>query len=107
MTPADLERFILAETARAWADLLEMDRERGGTGQLQDTAISLTRNRMMISVHSNYHDDDRMLTSCLNCRNRCQVGRNRCQVLIMHSFWTCTNGSKAGNRRRNCLSLIR
>jgi hypothetical protein len=63
MTPADLERFILAETARAWADLLEMDRERGGTGQLQDTAISLTRNRTMISVHSNYHDDARMLTT--------------------------------------------
>jgi len=46
----------------AWQDLREQDRQRGGTGQLRDTAVSLTRGRTMITVHCDYHDDARMLS---------------------------------------------
>jgi hypothetical protein len=60
---ADLERFILAESVAAWRDLIEMDRERGGTGELHDTALSLMRGRTMIDVHCDYHNDDRTLTA--------------------------------------------
>jgi hypothetical protein len=63
MTPAELESFVIAESAVAWAALIEMDRERGGTGALHDTAISLMRGRTMIAVHCDYHDDDRTLTA--------------------------------------------
>jgi hypothetical protein len=50
MTTAELESFVIAESAVAWAVLIEMDRERGGTGELQDTAVSLMRGRTMIAV---------------------------------------------------------
>jgi hypothetical protein len=63
MTPAELESFVLAESVHAWAALIEMDRERGGTGELHDTAISLTRRRTMITLHCNYSDDARMLSA--------------------------------------------
>ena len=59
----DLVQFIIAESAAAWADLIEQDRERGGSGKLQDMALSLTRGRTIIAVHSDFHDDDRCLTS--------------------------------------------
>jgi len=36
MTTAELESFVIAESAAAWAVLIEMDRERGGTGELPD-----------------------------------------------------------------------
>jgi hypothetical protein len=63
MTTAELESFVIAESAAAWAALIEMDRERGGTGELHDTAVSLMRGRTMIAVHCDYHDDDRTLTA--------------------------------------------
>jgi hypothetical protein len=63
MTPAELESFVIAESAAAWAALIEMDRDRGGTGELRDTAVSLMRNRTMIAVHCGYRDDDRTLTA--------------------------------------------
>jgi hypothetical protein len=59
----ELESFVIAESAAAWAALIEMDRERGGTGELHDTAVSLMRGRTMIAVHCDYHDDDRTLTA--------------------------------------------
>jgi len=45
------------------AALVEMDRERGGTGELHDTALSLMRGRTMIAVHCDFHDDNRTLTA--------------------------------------------
>ena len=63
MTRAELESFIVAESRAAWAVLIQMDRERGGTGELHDTAISLMRGRTMIAVHCDYHSDDRTLTA--------------------------------------------
>src|SRR5262249_51225693 len=63
MTRAELESFIVDEARGAWAVLSEMDRERGGTGELHDTAISLMRGRTMIAIHCDYHSDDRMLTA--------------------------------------------
>jgi hypothetical protein len=62
MTRAELESFIVAESRAAWADLIEMDRERGGSGELHHTAVSLVRGRTMIAVHCDYRSDD-MLTS--------------------------------------------
>jgi hypothetical protein len=47
----------------AWADLIVQDQERGGSGKLQDPAITLTRGRTVIAVHCDYRDDGRMLTS--------------------------------------------
>ena len=63
MTTAELESFVLAESAVAWAALVEMDRERGGDGKLRDTAISLTRKRTTITLHCDYSDDARMLSA--------------------------------------------
>jgi hypothetical protein len=40
-----------------------MDRERGGTGELHDTAVSLMRGRTMIAVHADFHDDEHTLTA--------------------------------------------
>jgi hypothetical protein len=60
---ARLEKFVLAESAAAWQDLIEQDRERGGSGQLCDTALSLVRGRTVIAVHCDFHNDDRMLTA--------------------------------------------
>jgi hypothetical protein len=54
---------VIAESAAAWAALIEMDRERGGTGELHDTAVSLMRGRTMIAVHCDHRDDDRTLTA--------------------------------------------
>ena len=58
----DLENFIMAEVAAASADLIAQDRARGGSGRLQDAAITLTRGRTIITVVSDFHDDDRRLT---------------------------------------------
>ena len=55
------ERFIIAESAAAWQDLREQDRERGGSGELHDTAISLVQHRTVLAFHADYHTD-RMLT---------------------------------------------
>ena len=63
MQLADLEKFIIAMSVDAWRDLIEMDKERGGDGKLRDTAISLTRKRTMITLHCDYSDDDRTLSS--------------------------------------------
>jgi hypothetical protein len=63
MTRIDLEKFVLAEGAAAWQNLVCMDKERGGDGRLRDTAVSLTQHRTVIAVHADYHDDDRILTS--------------------------------------------
>jgi hypothetical protein len=63
MTPAELQDFVIRESAAAWRDLIEMDKERGGTGELHDTALSLMRGRTMIAVHCDYHDDARTLTA--------------------------------------------
>ena len=63
MTTAELESFVIAESAAAWAVLIEMDRERGGTGELRDTAVSLMQGKTMIAVHCDYRDDDRTLTA--------------------------------------------
>jgi hypothetical protein len=57
-----LENFIIVESAAAWATLIEMDRERGGSGKLRDAALSLARGRTIIAVHSDFHDDNRTLT---------------------------------------------
>jgi hypothetical protein len=62
MTPAELESFVIAESAAAWRDLIEWDKECGGDGKLRDTAISLTRQRTKITLHCNYSDDARMLS---------------------------------------------
>jgi len=63
MTNAELESFVIDESAAAWAALIEMDRERGGTGELHDTAVSLMRGRPMIAVHADFHHEDRTLTA--------------------------------------------
>jgi hypothetical protein len=55
--------FILAESARPGRTLRETDRERGGSGELADTAVSLCRGPTGIAVHCDYRDDDRTLTS--------------------------------------------
>jgi hypothetical protein len=35
-----------------------MDQERGGSGELRDTAVSLMRCGTMIAVHADFSDDD-------------------------------------------------
>ena len=63
MPRANLEKFIIATAVAAWRDLIEQDRQRGGTGELHDTAISLTQHRTMVTVHCDYSDDARMLSA--------------------------------------------
>src|SRR5262245_8624117 len=63
MICVDLNHFILTNSAAAWRDLIEQDRERGGSGELNDTAISLTRGRTMITLYCDYSDDSRMLSA--------------------------------------------
>ena len=60
MTPH--ENFIIGALSGAWADLIVQDRERGGDG-LRDMAITLTRGRTIITVCSDFHDGERILTS--------------------------------------------
>ena len=60
MTPH--ENFIIGALSAAWADLIVQDRARGGDG-LRDMAITLTRGRTIIAVHSDFHDGDRTLSS--------------------------------------------
>ena len=56
MTPHTvLESFIVAALSGARDDLAEQDRKRGGDG-LRDMAITLTRGRTIIAVHSDFHD---------------------------------------------------
>jgi hypothetical protein len=63
MTPHTvLESFIVAALSGARDDLAEQDRKRGGDG-LRDMAITLTRGRTIIAVHSDFHDGDRTLSS--------------------------------------------
>jgi hypothetical protein len=83
MTPAELESFVIAESAAAWAALIEMDRERGGTGELHDTAVSLMRGRAMIAVHCDYRDDDRTLTAWFKLPQPLPGQRERvCEFLL-------------------------
>jgi len=59
---ADLEQLVIAAAIVAWRNLIERDRSRGGDGKLRDTAISLTPNPMMLTIHCDFSDDARTLS---------------------------------------------
>jgi hypothetical protein len=63
MTERELQSFICEAALNAWADLVAQDRLRGGSGKLHDTALVLTQERTRVTLHANYSDDARMLTS--------------------------------------------
>ena len=92
MTPAELESFVLAESAHAWAALIEMDRERGGTGELHDTALSLMRGRTMIAVHCDYHDDARTLTAWFKLPEPLPPDKDIAPVEIVGDWQRCEGG---------------
>jgi hypothetical protein len=92
MTPAELESFVLAESAHAWAALIEMDRERGGTGELHDTAVSLMRGRTMIAVHCDYHDDARTLTAWFRLPEPLPPDDDIAPVEIVGDWQRCEGG---------------
>ena len=92
MTPAELESFVLAESAHAWAALIEMDRERDGTGELHDTALSLMRGRTMIAVHCDYHDDARTLTAWFKLPEPLPPDKDIAPVEIVGDWQRCEGG---------------
>jgi hypothetical protein len=57
MTRAELENIVIEGCVACWRDLVQRDLERGGNGKLRDTAISLTEKRTLITVLSDYDDD--------------------------------------------------
>jgi hypothetical protein len=63
MPHADLEQMIIASAVAGRRDLIEQDRQCGGNGKLTDTAISMTRQRTMITLHCNYSEDARTLSA--------------------------------------------
>jgi hypothetical protein len=96
MTRDELESFVIAESAHAWAALIEMDRERGGTGDLRDTAISLMRGRTMIAVHCDYHDDDRTLTAWFRLPEPLPPDADIVPVEIVGDWQRCEGGGFLG-----------
>jgi hypothetical protein len=46
-----------------WRDLIEQDKARGGSGGCATTAISLTKGRTLVTVHTDYHDDERRMSA--------------------------------------------
>ena len=58
MTRDDLEKFVTEHCVVCWRDLIEWEKARGGSGKLCDTAISLTKGRTVVTVYSDYHDDE-------------------------------------------------
>jgi hypothetical protein len=63
MPHADLEQMIIASAVAGRRDLIEQDRQCGSNGKLTDTAISMTRQRTMITLHCNYSEDARTLSA--------------------------------------------
>ena len=69
-----------------------MDRERGGTGELHDTALSLMRGRTMIAVHCDYHDDDRTLTAWFKLPEPLPPDEDIAPVEIVGDWQRCEGG---------------
>ena len=84
-----IENFIIGALSAAWADLIEQDRERGGSGRLQDAAITLTRGRTIITVVSDFHDDDRRLTASFELSEPLPASMREplCQFLLDLHQW--------------------
>jgi len=95
-----LESFVIGALAAAWADLVAQDQQRGGSGRLRDPAITLTRRRTVITVHSDYHDEARTLSARLTLSP--PLPRRMCELLfesLMHEW------PRAGRLRQSCLCL--
>jgi len=62
MTRAELERFVTEGCVACWRLLARRDRQRGGDGVLRGTALALTDDRTLVTLHSDYHDDERRMS---------------------------------------------
>jgi hypothetical protein len=63
MTRAELETLVTERCVECWRGLVKRDLARGGDGRLRQTAIALTDERMLVTLHTDYPDDERRMSA--------------------------------------------
>ena len=61
-TRAEVESVVINGCVACWRELQQRDLDRGGDGVLRGIAIALTRGRTLVTLHSDYHDDERRMS---------------------------------------------
>jgi hypothetical protein len=83
---ANLAEFVVAGAYKCWRDLAAQDLARGGSGQLQDTALLLQRRGTQIILVCDFTDDARTLTAGFDLPEPLPLAVSSNFLLVLHDW---------------------